>query len=129
MRETSAKELWQKLEEKYMTKSLENRIYLKKKLFRFVCRQGISMTEYLNDFNKIIADLMNIDVKIDNDDKAFLLNPLLDSYDHFAHTLINEKTEVKYDIVSAALMDNGYRKKDKQAHRDSSFDALTIRGR
>ena len=35
MRETSAKELWQKLEEKYVTKSLENRIYLKKKLFRF----------------------------------------------------------------------------------------------
>ena len=67
-----------------MTKILENRIYLKKKLFRFEYRQGISMTEHLDDFNKIIADLMNIDVTIDDEDKALLLlNSLPDSYDHF----------------------------------------------
>ncbi|KAJ8624508.1 hypothetical protein MRB53_033038 [Persea americana] len=48
-----------------------------------------------------------------------------DDYDHFTHTLINGKTEVKYDVVSAALMNNEYRKKDKQAHKDSSYDALT----
>ncbi|KAJ8625128.1 hypothetical protein MRB53_033658 [Persea americana] len=130
MGKTSAKELWQKLEEKYMTKSLENRIYLKKKLFRFEYRQGIFMTEHLDDFNKIIADLMNIDVKIDDDDKALLLlNSIPDSYDHFTHTLINRKTEVKYDVVSATLMNNEYRKTDKHAHRDSSSDALTVRGR
>ncbi|KAJ8616233.1 hypothetical protein MRB53_035605 [Persea americana] len=129
MRETSAKELWQKLEEKYMTKSLENRIYLKKKLFRFEYRQGISMTEHLDDFNKIIADLMNIDVTIDDEDKALLLlNSLPNSYDHFTHTLINGKIEVKYDVVSVALINNEYRKKDKQAHKDSSSDALTQNG-
>ena len=101
-----------------MTKSLENRIYLKKKLFRFEYRQGISMTEHLDDFNKIIADLINIDVKVDDEDKALLLlNSLPDSYDHFTHTLINGKTEVKYDVVSAALMNNEYRKKDKQIGR------------
>eukprot|EP00268_Persea_americana_P009427 TRINITY_DN13788_c0_g4_i1.p1 TRINITY_DN13788_c0_g4~~TRINITY_DN13788_c0_g4_i1.p1 ORF type:complete len:180 (+),score=37.85 TRINITY_DN13788_c0_g4_i1:237-776(+) len=123
MRETSAKELWQKLEEKYMTKSLENRIYLKKKLFRFEYHQGISMTEQLDEFNKIIDDLMNIDVKIDDEDKALLLlNSLSDFYDHFIHTLINGKTEVKYDVVSASLMNNEYQKKDKQAHKDSSSD-------
>ncbi|KAJ8649791.1 hypothetical protein MRB53_002814 [Persea americana] len=84
------------------------------------------MTEHLDDFNKIIVDLMNIDVKIDNEDNALLfLNPLADSYDHFAHTLINRKTEVKYDVVSAALMNNEYQKNDKQAHRVSSSDVLT----
>ena len=51
-----------------MTKSLENWIYLKKKLFRLQYHQGISMTEHLDSFNKIIADLMNIDVKIDNEE-------------------------------------------------------------
>ncbi|KAJ8630395.1 hypothetical protein MRB53_023718 [Persea americana] len=88
------------------------------------------MTEHLDDFNKIIANLMNIDVKIDNEDRALLLlNSLPNSYDHFTHTLINGKTEVKYDVVSAALMNNEYRKKDKQVYRDSSSDALTVRGR
>ena len=33
MRETSAKKLWETLEEKYMKKSLENRLYMKKKNF------------------------------------------------------------------------------------------------
>ncbi|KAJ8645844.1 hypothetical protein MRB53_007592 [Persea americana] len=47
----------------------------------------------------------------------------------FTYTLINEKTEVKYNVVSAALMNNEYRKKDKQAHKDSSSDALTVKGR
>ncbi|KAJ8615552.1 hypothetical protein MRB53_034924 [Persea americana] len=69
---------------------------------------------------------MNIDVKINDEDKALLLlNSLPDSYDHFVHTLINGKAEVKYDVVSVALMNNEYRKKDKQAHKDSSSDALT----
>ncbi|TXG74049.1 hypothetical protein EZV62_002628 [Acer yangbiense] len=35
MKETMASSLWKKLEDKYMTKSIENRLYLKKKLFRF----------------------------------------------------------------------------------------------
>ncbi|KAJ8637632.1 hypothetical protein MRB53_011899 [Persea americana] len=101
MTETSAKELWQKLEEKYMTKSLENRIYLKKKLFHFECHQGVSITEHLNGFNKIIPDLMNIDVKINDENKALLLlNSIPNSYNHFTHTLINGKIEVKYDVVS-----------------------------
>ena len=35
MRETKAKELWKMLEDKYKTKSVENHLYLKKKLFLF----------------------------------------------------------------------------------------------
>ena len=35
MKMTMAKELWDKLEAKYMQKSVENKLYLKKKLFRF----------------------------------------------------------------------------------------------
>ena len=57
MRETKAKEFRKKLEDKYMTKSVENRLYLKKKLFRFQYRVGISMSKHFNDYNKILADL------------------------------------------------------------------------
>ena len=73
MRETKAKELWKKLEDKYMTKSVENRLYLKKKLFRFQYHVGISMSEHLNDDNKIFADLQNLEVDISSEDKALLL--------------------------------------------------------
>ena len=50
-------DLWKKLEKKYMTKSIENRFYLKKKLFHFQYRLGISMIEHLNNYNKILVDL------------------------------------------------------------------------
>ncbi|CAL9027138.1 unnamed protein product [Prunus brigantina] len=88
MKETSAKKLWRKLEEKYMTKSAENRLFLKKRLFRFQYRSGISMHEHLNDYNKILADLANLDVQIPDEDKALcLLNSLPDDYDHLTTTL------------------------------------------
>ncbi|KAJ8771862.1 hypothetical protein K2173_027039 [Erythroxylum novogranatense] len=94
MKETSAKELWTKLEEKYMTKSAENRLFLKKRLFRFQYRPGISMHEHLNDYNKILADLANLDVKIPDEDKALcLLNSLPDDYDHLTTTLFFQELD------------------------------------
>ncbi|CAL8990667.1 unnamed protein product, partial [Prunus brigantina] len=105
MKETSAKKLWRKLEEKYMTKSAENRLFLKKRLFRFQYRSGISMHEHLNDYNKILADLANLDVQIPDEDKALcLLNSLPDDYDHLTTTLLYGKSEVK--------LDEGHWKKD-----------------
>ncbi|KAK0593548.1 hypothetical protein LWI29_000010 [Acer saccharum] len=59
MKETMASSLWKKLEDKYMTKSIENRLYLKKKLFHFQYKKGISMIEHLDNYNKILADLQN----------------------------------------------------------------------
>ncbi|PSS08126.1 Endonuclease [Actinidia chinensis var. chinensis] len=130
MKETSAKELWDKLENKYMTKSVENRLYLKKKLFRFQFKQGTSMHEHLNAFNKILADLQNLDVEIDDEDKALLLlNSLPDTYEHLTTTLLYGKDEIKFNDVSNALMNNEVRKKDQDAHRESSSNALTARGR
>ena len=57
MNKMKAQELWKKFEHKYMTKSMENRLYLKKKLFCFQDRKGISLFQHLNDYNKILADL------------------------------------------------------------------------
>ncbi|KAM2623430.1 hypothetical protein TB2_027936 [Malus domestica] len=129
MKETSAKELWTKLEEKYMTKSAENRLFLKKRLFRFQYRPGISMHEHLNDYNKILADLANLDVKIPDEDKALcLLNSLPDDYDHLTTTLLYGKSEVKLDEVSAALVNHECRKKELKTH-NSQTEAFVARGR
>lgn len=40
-----------------MTKSIENHLYLKIKLFSFQQKLGISMAKCLSEFNKILADL------------------------------------------------------------------------
>ena len=127
MREMKAKEFWKKLKDKYMTKSVENRLYLKKKFFRFHYRVGISMFEHFNDYNKILADLQTSDVDISSEDKALLLlNSLPDTYDHLITTLLYGKDEIKFDDVSNVLTNNNYRKKDKQVQRDTMTEALIV---
>ena len=130
MREMRAKELWKMLKDKYMTKSVENHLYLKKTLFHFQYHLGISMYEYLNDYNKILANLQNLEVEIKDEDKApLLLNSLPNTYDYLITTLLYRKNEIKFNDVSNALTNNEYRKKDKQAYMDTSSEALTIRGK
>uniref|UniRef100_A0A5B7BZJ7 Putative copia LTR rider n=1 Tax=Davidia involucrata TaxID=16924 RepID=A0A5B7BZJ7_DAVIN len=130
MRETSARVLWQKLENKFMTKSIENRLYLKKKLFQFQYKKGTSMLKHLDNFNKVLADLQNLDEEIKEEDKALLLlNSLPDSYDHLTTTLLYGKDKIKFDDVSNALVNNEYRKRDQHVHRDTVSEALTVRGR
>ncbi|KAK0580490.1 hypothetical protein LWI29_002570 [Acer saccharum] len=131
MKETMASSLWKKLEDKYMTKNIKNHLYLKKKLFRFQYKKGISMIEHLDNYNKILADLQNLDVKIIDKDKALLLlNSLPDTYEHLTTTLLYGKDEVKFIDVSNALVNNEYWKKDQLDHRDLTLEALTVaRGR
>jgi len=40
MNETSAKKIWEIFESKYLTKSVKNRLYLKRRLYRFQLKRG-----------------------------------------------------------------------------------------
>jgi len=60
--------IWLKLENLYMTKSLANKFYMKQKLYTFKMPIGRALEDHLDDFNKIILDLENIEIKIDDED-------------------------------------------------------------
>nr|GEW03181.1 retrovirus-related Pol polyprotein from transposon TNT 1-94 [Tanacetum cinerariifolium] len=82
--ETTAASLWLKLESLYMTKSLANKLRLKDRLYTFRMKLGTSVQDYLDEFNTILIDLENLDVDIDDEDKAVLLVISLPaSYKHF----------------------------------------------
>ena len=82
MKVTMAKELWDKFEAKYMQKSVENKLYLKK------------------NFNKIITNLLNLDVKIEDEDKSLLLlNSLPESYKFLVTTLLHGITDIDFEDV------------------------------
>ena len=72
-KETTAAGIWNKLEELYMVKSLANRLYLKQRLYAFRFSEDRSIGEQLDQFNKYVDDLENIDVELDDEDKAIIL--------------------------------------------------------
>ena len=87
------------------------------------------MSEHVNDYNKILANLQNLEVDIGSEDKALLLlNSFPNAYDHLIATLLYGKDEIKFDDVSNAFTNNEYRKKDKQAQRDTMTEALIVKG-
>jgi len=67
------------IESKYLTKSIENCLHLKKRLYRFQLKKEISIGEHMNNYTKILANLANVEEGIKEEDKALiLLNSLMD---------------------------------------------------
>ena len=73
----------------YLIKSVSNKLYFKKQLYRLHMKEGRAVLEHLNFFNKVISELLTIDVKINKEDKALiLLSSLPESYDHIVTTML-----------------------------------------
>ncbi|GJZ88583.1 putative reverse transcriptase domain-containing protein [Tanacetum coccineum] len=109
--ETTAAGLWLKLESLYMTKSLANKLQLKDRLYTFRMKPGTSVQDHLDEFNTILIDLENLDVDIDDDDKAVLLVISLPlSYKHFKEIMLygNRETLSFDDVKSAFLSKQKY---------------------
>ena len=60
----------------------------------------------MNNCTKLLADLINVDVDIEEENKALIfLNSLPDEeYETFVLTLIDRKQSLNYNNVSAALV-------------------------
>lgn len=72
-KEDSATRIWLKLKALYMIKSLANQLHKKTQLYTFKIAPSMSNDEHLDEFNKTILDLANIDINIGNEDQAILL--------------------------------------------------------
>uniref|UniRef100_A0A803QQ04 Retrovirus-related Pol polyprotein from transposon TNT 1-94 n=1 Tax=Cannabis sativa TaxID=3483 RepID=A0A803QQ04_CANSA len=109
----SAASFWKKLDQLYMKKSLANRLFLKHKLYAFKLSLERSIENYFNDFNKIILDLENIIVKVEDEDQGIiLLNSLpINAYEHFVDTMMHGRNYLTLDEVHSALMSKELMKK------------------
>ncbi|GJW02681.1 retrovirus-related pol polyprotein from transposon TNT 1-94 [Tanacetum coccineum] len=126
-KEDSTAGVWLKLETLYMTKSLANKLYLKKKLFTFYMHSGKKLSEHIDEFNKLIGDLANIDVDIDDEDQALmLLTSLPSSYDNFVETLLYGRESLTLEDVLSSL---NSRELKKRTDAKDDGDGLYVRGR
>ena len=69
-------------------------------------KRKISVNKHMNSYTKLLTDLLNVDVEIDEEDKAIiLLNSLPEEeYETFTLTLINGRKSLNYNEVSAAFV-------------------------
>jgi len=88
-REPTTATIWLKLESLYMTKSMVNCLFLKNQLYSFKMTEERMLSDQIIDFNKILDDLENLEVKMEDEDKALmLLNGLPSSYEHFKDAML-----------------------------------------
>ena len=72
-KETSANKLWNSLEEKFLKKNSQNKLYMKRRLLRFTYVPGSTMNDHITSFNKLATDLRNMDVTFTDGDMALML--------------------------------------------------------
>ncbi|KAL8523215.1 hypothetical protein ACS0TY_013255 [Phlomoides rotata] len=113
-------DVWRKLESLYQTKSVSNKLYVKQKLLDFKMSEGKDLNEQLDTFNRYIDDLEDLDVKLEDDDKALmLLNALPKSLDNFKDSvLFGNQDGVRYESVLAAVKTKILRVQGRDAKAD-----------
>jgi hypothetical protein len=121
--------LWSKLGSLYMTKSLKNRIFLKRQLYSLRMKEGTKIADNLNTFNTLLVQLNSMGVKFESKDKAITLFcsfPVL--WDHFVTFISFSSTEtIEFDDTVGALLSDETRKKSNL--ETSTSEALVVRGR
>lgn len=124
----SAKALWDKLEEQYMSKSLPNKLFLLERFFSFKIDMSKDLDDNLDTFNKLVQDIANTGEKVSDEYKAvILLNAIPDVYK-------DVKSAIKYgrDTLTPDIVINSLRSKELELKVDRTgkdFESLSVRGR
>nr|GEU93198.1 zinc finger, CCHC-type [Tanacetum cinerariifolium] len=127
-KETTVAGIWTKLTSLYMTKSLVNRLYLKKKLCTYYMSLGTKLGYHIDDFNKLIHDLANVDIEIEDEDHALmLLTSFSSSYENFVETLLYGRESLTMKDVLATLNSRKLKKIGKGKKKEIG-DGLYVRG-
>ena len=92
--------------------------------------EGKTIKEHLDDFNKIILDMRNIDVKIYDENRAIiLLCSLPNSYEHFIDTMMYNWETLIMEKDKTALNSKELKKRVYENRNKNSKERLVARGK
>ncbi|GJS19185.1 hypothetical protein Tco_0447817 [Tanacetum coccineum] len=126
-KETSFAGIWTKLTSLYMTKSLANILYPKKKLYTLYMSPGMKLGNHIDEFNKLILDITNIDIEIEDEDWALMiLMSLTSSYENFIGTLLYGRESLTIENVLTTLNLRELKKRT-EGIKEENGDGLYVR--
>ena len=77
---------------------------LKQRLFTLHMKEGTQIKDHLDELNKILMDLKNIDVRIDEEDQALILLCLLpSSFENFINSMLYGRDTLSLKDVKSVL--------------------------
>nr|GEW01016.1 retrotransposon protein, putative, Ty1-copia subclass [Tanacetum cinerariifolium] len=101
---------------------------LREKLYTFYMPARRKISEHIDEFNKIILDLANIEVKFKDEDLALLLlTSLPPSYEHFMDTLLYGREALTLEDAIATL--NSKEIKEKSKAKGDDGEGLYVWGK
>jgi hypothetical protein len=108
-------DLWDKLKKLYQSKSLVNKLFLRKKLYNLRMRDGDSVVENLNTSNTMVSQLVSVEIKIlDEDNCISLLCYLPYSWDILVVSIGSNTISLKFDEVVSSLLSEDMRQKNME---------------
>lgn len=132
--ESTACEIWKKLERTYDTKRAVNQILIRKRLATIKKSRDICMRSHIDQINKLISDLKLSGAEVsDTDTIVYVLMSLPQEYESVKTALENQPNEnLTLDFVSQRLLDaeallNESRKEKvpfKPAHDNTAFMSI-----
>ena len=113
-----------------MIKSPTNKLYLKQRLFTLHMKESTPIKDYLDELNKILMDLKNIDVRIDEEDQALiLLCSLPPSFENFVNSMLYGRDTLSLEDVISVLHSKELRQKVSVVGSEDQTEGLFVRGR
>ncbi|GJU96036.1 hypothetical protein Tco_1320792, partial [Tanacetum coccineum] len=98
-------------------------------MYTYCMIPGTKLSDHIHEFNKLILDLANIDIKIEDEDQALmLLTPLPSSYENFVETLLYGRESLTMEDVLATLNSRELKKRTEST-KEETGDGLYVRGR
>ena len=103
--------LWCRLES-FTWQSLSKKLFMKKQLYMLRMKEGTPILQYLSVFNKILSDLVALEVKLEEDKTFLLLFSFSSSYDHLTTTIMYSKKNLELEDVWQILQNELMKKID-----------------
>ncbi|KAH9684673.1 DNA (cytosine-5)-methyltransferase 1B [Citrus sinensis] len=128
-KERTATGLWAKLEEMFLKKSLAKRLYMKRRLYTFSMKDGVAMKDHVDEFNKLILVLENVNIILEDKDRALiLLSSLPESYEHFVDILLYGRQILSLKDVKDALESKDLKKRS-EVKDQTNAEGLVAKGK
>eukprot|EP00253_Pinus_taeda_P021908 PITA_21908 len=124
------KALWDKLGTFYQSKSLLNKLFLRKKLYNLRMKDGDSVTEHLNAFNIVVSQLASVDIKILDEDKCIsLLCSLPNSWDSLVIAIGSKAIALHFDEIVSSLLTEEIRWKNMEIQNGDALYKAPNKGK